>query len=57
VGKATTDGGPASVIGASLVTPEDITVSGNYVFWLSSGVQDDAGLTLPSTGVLMRNAK
>jgi hypothetical protein len=58
VGKVRVDGGGKSVLAASLAFPSAITVSGNYVFWLSYGVLDDAGTsTVPSTGALLRRAK
>jgi hypothetical protein len=61
VGKVSTDGGGKVVLAASLVSPEAVTVSGSYVFWVSNGVLDDAGLgsgaTIPSTGALYRRTK
>jgi hypothetical protein len=57
VGKLVTDGGGALVLAASLATPTAVTVSGNYVFWVSEAMLDDAGSTLPNSGMLFRRAK
>jgi hypothetical protein len=59
IGKMTVTGGSAQVLTSSLATPEAVTVSGNYVLWLSNGTLDTtAGVgTLSSTGALLRRAK
>jgi hypothetical protein len=58
IGRVGTDGGGRFVVASSQVNVEDVTVSGNYVFWLSNGtMNDDAGNALPSTGELLRMPK
>jgi hypothetical protein len=58
VGKMSTDGGGAHVLAASLVTPEAVTVSGSYVFWISNGTLNEAGTGAePNTGALWHMAK
>jgi hypothetical protein len=59
VGRLATDGGNQRVLQSSLVTPEAVTVSGNYVLWLSNGTLSAGGgpNTLPSTGALWRTTK
>jgi hypothetical protein len=58
IGRVGTDGGGRLVVASSQVNLEDVTVSGNYVFWISSGtMNDDAGNALPSTGELLRMPK
>jgi hypothetical protein len=57
VGRSSTDGGAQRVLQSSLVTPEAVTVSGNYVLWLSNGTLSTGGGTAPSTGALWRTAK
>jgi hypothetical protein len=52
-----TDGGSPRVLQSSLVTPHAVTVSGNYVLWLSFGTLSSGGGTAPSTGALWRNTK
>jgi hypothetical protein len=60
VGKIGADGANRTVLGAGLDTPEAVTVSGPYVFWISNGVLD-LSMTFPpakpSTGALTRMAK
>jgi hypothetical protein len=56
VGKVGTDGGGQKNIGASLVTPESVAVSGAYVFWITNGTLGDSGATAHS-GTLMRTEK
>jgi hypothetical protein len=57
VGRVGTDGGGQRVLRSSLVTPEAVAVSGNSVYWISSGTLSDGGGTDPSTGSLWRTAK
>jgi hypothetical protein len=58
VGKMSTDGGAQQVLQSSLASPEDVTVSGNYVLWLSNGRLSDGGNgTDPSTGAVWRATK
>jgi hypothetical protein len=57
VGRLATDGGSQRVLQSSLVTPYAVTVSGNYVLWLSNGTLTSGGGTAPSTGALWRNTK
>ncbi len=58
VGRIATDGGGRSLIASAQVNVEDVTVSGNYVFWISNGLMNDAmGNPLPSTGALFRMPK
>jgi hypothetical protein len=58
IGKMAVDGGNAQILASSLAWPKAVTVSGNYLFWLSNGVLDDAGTaTVSSTGALLRRAK
>jgi hypothetical protein len=60
VGKVPTNGGTATVMHQSLVTPEAIAVNGTYVFWLSNGTVPAgsmSGATTSGTGMLYRSAK
>jgi len=58
IGRIGLDGGGRSIVASSQVNVEDVTVSGNYVFWLSNGtLEDDAGNPLPSSGELFRMPK
>lgn len=58
VGKVGIDGTGRTVLASSLATPEAVTVSGGYVFWLSNGTLDvKTGSALPITGALTRMAK
>jgi hypothetical protein len=57
VGKVPVAGGNQSTLHSALVSPEDVAVSGNYVFWISNGTYDDAGNTIVNTGTLMRSTK
>jgi hypothetical protein len=57
VGKVPAAGGNQSTLRSALVSPEDVAVSGSYVFWISNGTYDDAGSTIASTGTLIRTAK
>jgi hypothetical protein len=57
VGKVGIDGGNRAVMAGSLATPFAVTVSGNYVFWLSFGKFVPMAAPMPSTGTLTRMAK
>jgi hypothetical protein len=58
VGKLPTDGGAAVPLHASQVTPEAVTVSGPYVYWISNGTLDPTtGFGLPTSGALFRGPK
>ncbi len=58
VGKVGTNGMKQTILASSLQTPEAVTVSGSYVFWLSNGTLDKVnGGALAKSGSLMRMAK
>ena len=58
VGKVGTNGMNQTILASSLQTPEAVTVSGSYVFWLSNGTLDTVnGGALAQSGSLMRMAK
>jgi hypothetical protein len=61
VGRVSTDGSRSTVLWASLVTPQAVTVSGDYLFWLSAGKLASSGSTsaqvTPMTGSLWRTHK
>jgi hypothetical protein len=58
VGKVGTNGMNQTVLASSLQTPEAVTVSGSYLFWLSNGTLDKVnGGALAQSGALMRTAK
>ncbi len=58
VGKVGVNGMNQTVLASSLQTPEAVTVSGSYVFWLSNGTLDTVnGGALAKSGSLMRTAK
>jgi hypothetical protein len=58
IGKLPTDGGTPVPLSISQVTPEAVTVSGPYVYWLSNGTLDTTtGGGLPDSGVLYRGPK
>jgi len=61
VGKVGIDGGGATVLASSLVTPQGVAVSGSFVFWLSFGTLNHDPMasmaTLARTGALFRAAK
>lgn len=58
IGKVTVDGKNQTILASSLVTPEAVAVSGNYVLWLSNGTLDTTtGTALAKSGALMRTAK
>jgi hypothetical protein len=57
VGKMAPDGGAQHLLATALTSPEAVTVSGNYVFWLSNGTLGGSDGTEPSTGALFRSTK
>lgn len=58
IGRVSTDGGGGMLIASSQINVEDLTVAGDYVFWISSGVMtDNGGAPLPSSGALFRMPK
>jgi hypothetical protein len=59
VGKVTSDGKTKTILASSQTSPEAVTVSGPYVFWISNGTlpAPPAVDTLPGTGKLFRAAK
>jgi hypothetical protein len=58
VGKVGVAGTNQTILASSLQTPEAVTVSGSYVFWLSNGTLDKVnGGALAKSGSLMRTAK
>jgi hypothetical protein len=58
IGKLPTDGGAAVPLHASQVTPETVTVSGPYVYWMSNGTLDAmTGGGLANSGALFRGPK
>jgi hypothetical protein len=58
IGRVGTDGSGRTLIASSQVNVEDITIAGNYVFWISSGiVTDRSGAPQPSSGALLRMPK
>ncbi len=60
IGKVGIDGAGQTVLASGLTTPEDVSVSGNYVLWISFGTLDPKNTvtgTVPRTGTLFRRAK
>jgi hypothetical protein len=58
IGKLPTDGGAAVPLHVSQVTPEAVTVSGPYVYWMSNGTLDTTtGGGLAKSGALFRGPK
>jgi hypothetical protein len=58
VGKMAADGGSPHLLATALASPEAVTVSGSYAFWLSNGTLSTSGSgTDPNTGALYRTAK
>jgi hypothetical protein len=58
IGRVGTDGSGPTFIASSQLNVEDVTVAGNYVFWISSGiVTDHSGAPLPGSGALLRMPK
>ena len=62
VGRATLGGGSPTLLHSGLVTPQSVTVSGNYAYWLSAGDLMSSTSTTTSyvqihTGRLWRTAK
>ena len=55
IGRILKSGASHTMLAAGLPTPNAITLSGAYVFWLSDGTPSASG-SLPSTGTLMRVA-
>ncbi|HEX8793062.1 MAG TPA: hypothetical protein VF765_19090 [Polyangiaceae bacterium] len=58
IGRVATDGSGRTLIASSQINVEDITVAGNYVFWISSGIVTDLhGTPQPGSGELLRMPK
>jgi len=59
VGRVPPDGGAATVLHQSLVTPEAVAVNSIYVFWLSNGTIAPGGMgnTTSGTGMVYRSGK
>jgi hypothetical protein len=62
IGRVGVDGANPTLLKSSLVTPVSVTLSGNYVFWLSAGdlvstSSPNTSYTKPNTGRLWRTAK
>jgi hypothetical protein len=57
VGKVAPGGGTGVPLASALVEPVAVTVSGPYVFWVSRGMGDKSGNTIPRTGAVYRAPK
>lgn len=58
VGKIDLTSGTKVIMASALATPEDVTISGDYAYWLSNGTLDKtSGSAFAGTGALMRAPK